>query len=217
MPREAVNAERTDVGRRADRAEAVQFSQSLEPIYELNRQTLALLAESIDEGGAVDDFHAGTTVGRMLGDIDRSTRQQLALCPFLLLDASFGEPAKWKSSEPAQDLIEAAQSECGCSARVIGLAQATCALSWHLVRTDQVAATLVLGVSRECAAVIAQSGVTELQEIAARLVQHRWFKPRWHDRPDVWRQLIHLAETTPRTPVATHGLQLFLSDLLGTK
>lgn len=198
-----------------ERAEALQFSQSLEPIHDLNRRILALVAEPIDSDGAHVDFHIRTPIGHVLRDIDRSTRQQLALCPFLLVDASFADATRWKSSAASQDYAEAAPSQNDCSSRVLDLARATCALSWHLLRTDQVAATLVLGISPQCAAVIAQSSLTQLQDVAARLVQHRWFKPRWHDRPEVWGRLIRLAQTAPRTPVAIHGLQLFLGDLLG--
>lgn len=215
MPREAVKAQRLDAGHPAERTEALQFSQSLELIYDLNRRMLALLAEPIDEGGAYNDFHVGTPIGQVLRDIDPSTRQQLALCPFLLLDASFTDAARWKPPEAVQQHVEAAPSQTNSATRAIALGRATCVLSWHLVRTDQVAARLVLGVSPECAAVIAQSGLTELQELAARFVRHRWFKPRWHDRPDAWRRLIRLAHMTPRTTVAIHGLQLFLGDLLG--
>ena len=215
MPRESVKA--LDLERPPERAEALQFSRSLEPIYDLNRRMLALMAEPIRESRTHDGFHMGMPLGQVLRETDPSTRQQLALCPFLLLDASFGDAAKWKPSEAVEDYAEAAPSQADCATRVITLARATCLLSWYLLRTDPVAARLVLGVSHECAAVIAQTGLADLQHVATRLVQHRWFKPRWHDRPDAWQRLIRLARTGPGTSAATHGLQLFLGDLLGVE
>jgi hypothetical protein len=209
MSRAAVKALHSNLRRVPARAEALHYAQWLEPIYDLNRRMLALLTEPMDEG-AQHDFHAGTPVGDALRDIDPSSRERLALCPFLLLDASFRDANRWTPSEHA----EAAPSHCTAGTRVVGLARATCVLSWYLLRTDQVAAMLSLGVSQECAAVIARSGLTELQEIAARLVQHRWLKPRWQDRPQVWRRLMHLAQATPPKPVAIHGLQLLLGDVL---
>jgi hypothetical protein len=209
MSRAAVKALRSNVGRVHERHEALHYSQWLEPIYDLNRRMLALLAEPMDEG-AQHDFHAGTPIGDALRDIDPSSRERLALCPFLLLDASFRDATKWMPSAHA----EAAPSHCTAAARVVGLARATCVLSWYLLRTDQVAAVLSLGVSQECAALIARSGLTDLQEVAARLVQHRWLKPRWHDRPQVWRRLACLAQATPPKSVAIHGLQLLLGDVL---
>lgn len=209
MSRAAVKVLHSNLGRVPERAEALHYAQWLEPIYDLNRRMLALLAEPMDED-AQQDFHAGTAIGDALRDIDPSSRERLALFPFLLVDASFRDVTRWTCSEHAV----AASSLGATGSRVVGLARATCVLSWYLLRTDQVAATLSLGVSRECAAVIARSGLTELQEVAARLVQHRWLKPRWHDRPQVWRRLICLAQATPPKSVAIHGLQLFLGDLL---
>ena len=212
MPSTALKAQRSELGRRSEHAEALPFSRSLEPIYDLNRRVLALLAEHIDAGTQSDLL--GTSIGYALRHIDPSIRDQIALCPFLLVDASFGDGSKWKTLEVVPEYAEAASLETDPVRRVLPLARATCGLSWCLVRTDPVAARLVLGVSIECAGVIARCGLTELHEVAARLVQFGGFKPRWHDRPEVWKRLIHLAQTKSRCPVAVHGLQLFLGDLL---
>jgi hypothetical protein len=212
MSRAAVNVLHSNLERVSERAEARHYAQWLEPLYDVNRRMLALLAEPMDEG-AQHDFHAGTAIGDALRDIDPSSRERLALCPFLLVDASFRDVTRWTSSDHAV----AAPSLGTAGSRVVGLARAICVLSWYLLRTDQVAATLSLGVSQECAAVIARSGLTELQEVAARLVQHRWLQPRWHDRPQVWRRLVSLAQATTPKSVAIHGLQLFLADLLNAQ
>lgn len=209
MSRAPAKVLRSNLARLPERADTLHYSQWLEPTYDLNRRMLALLAEPIDEG-AQHDFHAGTPIGEVLRDIDASSREQLAHCPFLLLDASFRDVSRWTPCEHA----EAAPSRCTAGTRVVALASATCVLSWYLLRTDRAAAMLSLGVSSECAALIERSGLTELQEVAARLVQNRWLKPRWHDRPQVWRRLIRLAQATPPKSVAIHGLQLFLGDLL---
>lgn len=209
MPRHSAKVQRWDLGRQSERVEALRFSQSLEPIYDLNRRTLALLAEPMDEG-AHHDFQLATPIYHVLREIDASIREQIALCPFLLIDASLSDATKWKLSEHA----ESVPWHLDGATRVLELARATCVLSWYVLRTDEVAARLILGVSQDCAALIAQCGLTELQQIAARLVEQRAFKPRWHDRPDIWRQLIRLAQTTPPKPVAIRGLQLFLGDLL---
>jgi hypothetical protein len=210
MPPEAAKGQRWNLGRQCERVEALRFSQSLEPIYDLNRRMLGLLAEPMDEG-THHDFQLGTPISHALREMDSSIREQIALCPFLLVDASLSDATKWKLSEYA----ERVPPHLDGVTRVLELARATCVLSWYLLRTDELAARLILGVSQDCAAVIAQSGLTELQQIAARLVQQRSFKPRWHDRPDIWRQLIRLAQMTPPKPVAIHGLQVFLGDLLG--
>jgi hypothetical protein len=196
----------------SERAET--FSQWLEPIYDLNRRMLALLTERCRPGTDQLGFHAATPVGLALREAESSDRQQLARCPFLLLSAGFREPGKWQraSGHEPEFSIDAAL-KAASHAPVFALARGTCLLAWYLIRTNPVAARLVLGVSPECAVLIARSGLTDLQEVAARLVLHQWITPRWHDRPDVWLRLIRLARTTG-TSVGIHGLQLLLGDLL---
>lgn len=196
----------------SDRAETI--SQWLEPIYDLNRRMLALLTERCRPGTEQLGFHVATPVGLALREAQSADRQQLAQCPFLLLNAGFREPGKWQRAsghEPEFSMDAALKAT--SHTPVLALARGTCLLAWYLIRTNPVAAQLVLGVSPECAVFIARSGLTDLQEIAARLVLHQWITPRWHDRPDVWRRLIRLASTTG-TSVGVHGLQLLLADLL---
>jgi hypothetical protein len=208
MPREALNVQRSDRARPAERIEADHFAHWLEPIHDLNRRMLALLAVPMREHEQYD-FHAETSIGHALRDIDAAAREQLARCPFLLIDASFNNAANWTPAEYA----DVAQQH-HASPQVLALARATCVLSWYLVRTDHVAAMLALGLSQQSAVVIARSGLTQLQEVAARLVEQRSFRPRWHDRPDTWRRLIRMAQASPPKSVAIHALQLFLGDLL---
>lgn len=193
---------------------AETFSQWLEPIYDLNRRMLALLGERCRPGTEQLGFHVATPVGLALREAQSSDRQQLARCPFLLLNAGFREPGKWQcaSSHETEFSMDAALKSASHTP-VLALARGTCLVAWYLIRTNPVAARLVLGVSPESAVLIARSGLTNLQETAARLVLHQWITPRWHDRPDVWRRLIRLARTSA-TSVGVHGLQLLLADLL---
>jgi hypothetical protein len=213
MPCRAIKSAAPDPMQIAERSEA--FSQWLEPIHDLNRRMLALLSERCRPGTEQLGFHLATPVGLVLREAQPSDCQQLAQCPFLLLNAGFRDASKWQRArghEPESSMDAALKA--ASHTPVLALARGTCLLAWYLIRTNPVAAKLVLGVSPECAALIAQSGVTELQDIAARLVLHQWITPRWHDRPDVWRRLIHLARTTAGTSVGLHGLQLLLGDLL---
>jgi hypothetical protein len=103
----------------------------------------------------------------------------------------------------------------GLDMQLLNLTRATCVLGWHLARTDQIAARLILDASTECAEAIARLNLTDLQEIAERMVLFHQVKPRWHDRPEVWRRLIRLAQTSPHRPFASvniRGRQLFLGD-----
>jgi hypothetical protein len=212
MPRRVLKSQPSDF-RSIDGDKVHSFSQSLEPIYDLNRRMLALLSEP---GNAEHpDFHAGAPVGLALLDVGPSALQQLAQCPFLLLDAGFDTAGYWRLEE-GPEIIADQQAIKQTGVRVLALARATCLLGWYLVRTNPVAARLLLGASSESARQIALCGLTDVQEIAIRLVAHRHFLPRWHNRPEVWRRLVDLAKRTSGIRVGVHGLQLLLGDLVAT-
>jgi hypothetical protein len=197
---------------------SAQHRLSLEPIHDLNRRALDLLAGHSDATIDCGDFHPATSVGRMLHGVGEWTLQSLALSPFLLADASFEDANRWRSlviqgaAEPRPSLIPESHTA------VLSLAYSTCLVAWHLARTDRVAARLILGLSGECAATVARIGLTDLQRIAVCIVRRQWLRPRWHDRPEVWRRLIRATQASRHAtpgPVSVRALQLFLGDLLG--
>jgi hypothetical protein len=217
MISQARNFEHAQVAPLAESGATVRVPQSLRPIHDLNRRVLTLLAQpKVDAAGS--DFHRDTEVGRVLCDADPAVQDALAHCPFLLVDASFRDAVRWQSTarHSAENRTHNGSEP---PANILDLARASCLLAWHLVHSDHVAAKLILGVSPECAAHISQKSLTEIQEMAVQLVQHRCFRPRWHDRPEVWRGLISLMQSSsgPATAaVSIRGLQFFLGDLVAT-
>lgn len=198
-------------GRRIAWNEALRFPQSL------NEQMLALLVKMSDTYSETPDWADWIQVRRALLEIDPPVRQSLALCPFLLLDAGFRDPMRWQQTATNATHLQTRETPVlvDLDMKLLNLARATCILGWHLARTDQIAARLILDASPECADAIARLNLTDLQEIAERMVLFRQFKPRWHDRPEVWRRLIQLAQTSPRRAFASvniRGRQLFLGD-----
>lgn len=208
----STKAEDRDPERQRAGSEAPRLPQSLlEPIRDLNQQLLGLLVEHADN----PEFQAGSQLGRALRDVDPKTRENLALCPFLLLDAGFRDPMRWQQAAAAveQALAEQTRSAAEPSSKAFNLGRAACVLGWHLVRTDPIAAGLILDVSPQCAKLIARLSLTDLEQIAEQLVRHGRIQPRWHDRPEVWRRLIRLAQTSPRRAFASvniRGRQLLL-------
>jgi hypothetical protein len=192
-------------------ASTESFSEALEPIYDLNRRMLALLSQPSAHRAEHLGFHNKTPVGLVLRNTECSDRERLAQCPFLLLNAAFRDPGKWQLAQRNSPVIRAALPD---AHGVLALSSGTCLLAWYLVRTDSVAASLVLGASKECAALIARSSLSELQDTAARFALNGWITPRWHDRPSVWERLIRLAGPTTHASAGIHGLQLFLGELL---
>jgi hypothetical protein len=87
-------------------------------------------------------------------------------------------------------------------------------LTWHALRADEQTSYL-LGVTPAVAAVIAGLALTEIDRIA-----ERWFgylRPRWEDRPAVWRQLLQSSQPPDLRRAresSLRGLQLIVGELL---
>ena len=90
-------------------------------------------------------------------------------------------------------------------------------LAWHGVRSDPVGSCL-LGVSPEVARIIAGFSLTELDRVVER--RFRYVRPRWEDRPAVWRALFLSAQSgdARRTgEVNLRAIQLMTGDLLPSR
>jgi hypothetical protein len=90
-------------------------------------------------------------------------------------------------------------------------------LAWHSVRSDPVG-SLLLGVSPDVARIIASFSLTELDRVVER--RFRYVRPRWEDRPAVWRALLLSAQSHDgrcTREVTLRAIQLMTGDLLATR
>src|SRR4029077_13858496 len=72
------------------------------------------------------------------------------------------------------------------------LARATLMLAWHTARSDR-HLTFLLGLTPEVAAIIADLSLSEIFQISDARFKHA--RPRWEDRPAVWRRLFMVAHS----------------------
>jgi hypothetical protein len=96
----------------------------------------------------------------------------------------------------------------------VPLARATLMFAWHSLRADRNAACL-LGMSSAVSEAIAALSLTDIDRVVDRRFRH--LRPRWEDRPAVWRQLLQAAQSTDirRTrDVNLRGLQLLVGEML---
>jgi hypothetical protein len=121
-------------------------------------------------------------------------RQRAARRSVLLTDMQFANPPWWRSMKqhpmrpvPLPSWRGSFQRPCA-----IQLARATLMLSWHSLRSHPQDAAL-FGVLTPVAEIIASLSLTEIDRIVER--QFRHLRPRWEDRPAVWRALLLSAET----------------------
>jgi hypothetical protein len=85
--------------------------------------------------------------------------------------------------------------------------------AWHLARTQNAAARLLLGVPAHCTNLISARTLPQIHDLAER--HPEWLKPRWPARVKVWRELLLAAasgEGVALECARMHGLQLLAAE-----
>jgi hypothetical protein len=186
----------------------------LEPLIEINRQCVDLLCDL----AAADDH--SLPVVRELAPLWRSlapaSRQLMATCPFLLVEAGFTDELRWRRLRGPHS-IESPRAVSTAAALPLpaGFARRVLVYGWHLSRAEPSVARLALGMTPECLAQVAALGLQEIDQLCE---QHPgWVRPRWEARPDVWRPLLQaVARPTDAAlqRVRLRGIQLLAGAAL---
>ena len=150
---------------------------------------------------------------------DPAMRQRAAQRAFLLVDMEFGNQDWWHAAcnHPSQQMRTPSWRGSFPRASAIQLARATLMLAWNSVRADAATARILLGMTLPVSKLIADLRLDEIDRIAQKRFRH--VRPRWDDRPAVWRRLLLAAETDDEKlmhEVNLHGLQLLAGELLST-
>jgi hypothetical protein len=192
--------------------------ETLESLVELNELCLALLAEQAAARGAQPSLLL-RQVGELWRVLDAAARRRAAACPYLLVDAGFADPLRWRRTG-ALGVGDAGQAVYPTFFTVPGtteVARLVFTYAWHLARSQRTAARLLLGMSAPCAALIGHCSLRQIQDLAQTHPQ--WLKPRWPARVQVWRELL-LAAASGEAPVLErarlHGLTLLAADARGS-
>ena len=161
---------------------------TLETLVELNELCLALLAEQ----GAVRGASASLLlrqVGELWRALDAAARRRAAACPYLLIDAGFSDPLRWRLP-PAPQVADAEGSYPSFFTlpAATELARLVFTYAWHLVRSQASAARLLLGMPPPSAALIAHYTLPQIQALAES--RPGWLRPRWPARVQFWRELL---------------------------
>jgi hypothetical protein len=189
-------------------------SDAFESLIELNEQCLELLAEQ-----SLVATSQGSLLLRHVGEIwrtlDREARLRAAACPYLLVDIGFSDPDRWRC--PVGPYIEdATRNPYGnffTVPRALTVARQVFIYAWHLARSKDAAAQLLLGMPAHCMQLIAACTLPQIHELAEN--HPDWLRPRWPHRVKVWRELLLAAasgEVMALENARMHGLQLLAAE-----
>lgn len=167
--------------------------QSLAPLREVNDrciEMLALAARKERAGSPSLVAHLKDVLLRVTPEI----RDRAAGRPVLLTDMQFTNAPWWRAARAHPTRPAPLPSWRGSFPRpaAVSLARGTLMLAWHSLRSSAESAVL-LGVLPGVAELIAELSLTDIDSIVERRFQH--IRPRWEDRPAVWRRLLLAAES----------------------
>ncbi|HEX5463056.1 MAG TPA: hypothetical protein VFX20_24060 [Steroidobacteraceae bacterium] len=189
--------------------------EMLEALAEVNHRCLGLLSEQALAPGAQAQGQGLRQVGELWRALDERSRWQAAACPYLLVDACFGEPQRWQwlsgsrvgepPGPPAASFFTVPQTA--------AVARTVFVYAWSLVVSHSAGARLILGIHPQCASLLGACTVPQVHELA----EHNagWLRPRWLNRTRLWRQmLVAAAEDDGATLERTRmqGLQMLAAE-----
>jgi hypothetical protein len=183
---------------------------ALAPICEINEQCLHMLASAARQARTPSDSFIHQLFS-LIGPLDSAAIKAAARFPFLLVDFGFRDARWWHQvtsghGRSAKDFEWLAPLP---RAPVMKLARATLTLAWHTVRTDAETSLVLLGITPEVSPMVSALRLQDIDQVAERYF--RRVRPRWEDRPAVWRQLLTCAMSTEVDSAhefVLHALQL---------
>lgn len=188
--------------------------EMLEALADVNHQCLGLLAEQ-----ALALAPQGQPVLQQVGELwralDERSRWQAAACPYLLVDACFGDPQRWQclSGSRLGEVSSAPYASFFTVPQTAAVARTVFVYAWSLVANYSAGARLVLGIHPHCADLLGACTVSQVHELAERGCG--WLRPRWLKRVRLWRQMLVAAAeddvvTLERSRM--HGLQMLAAE-----
>jgi hypothetical protein len=203
--------------RPAPRAE-IEARQLLGGVFEVNERCLEMLVNAARQEPK-GSFGLVRELCEILKETDPAARRRAACRSFLLVDMEFGNADWWRGA--GSHLSEQARLPYWRRSfpRASGtqLARAALLLAWNSVRSasDPAATRLLLGMTPEVSDVIATLRFDQIDRIAQK--RFRFVRPRWDDRPAVWRRLLLAARSDDLKLMDAfnlHGLQLLAGELM---
>lgn len=189
--------------------------------FEVNERCLELLVHAARQE-TKGCFRLVSELREILKTADPAVRRRAASRSFLLVDLEFGNSDWWRGA--GSHLSQYARLPSWGRSFPPGsgtqLARATLLVAWNSLRAarDRETVRLLLGMTPEVADTIARLKFDQIDRIAQK--RFRFVRPRWEDRPAVWRRLLTAARADSPTLIGEfniHALQLLAGELMEPK
>jgi hypothetical protein len=191
-------------------------AETLESVAELNDQCLELLMEEAKICEMASGHPLVADLRELWLAMDAEARRRASYCPYLLVDSGFVHVHRWAwvRGHEVRDQERVAQPKFFHSQKAIAVGRLVLTYAWHLARSKNTAARLLLGMSGQCAEHIAACTLNQIYELAEN--HPEWLQPRWPGHLRVWRELLTTAisgESQALEQVRTRGLQLLAAEV----
>lgn len=190
-------------------------AETLAALAELNEQCLDMLAQQYCCAATANSPLLVRETGPLLRVMDPDARHRAAACPYLLFDAGFADHQRWAwvSGNYVRDLEKRYGPPFFTIQQTRSMARLVFTYAWHLARSQNAAARLLLGMSAHCARLITVCTLRQIHDLAE--AHPDWLQPRWPARPQFWRELLVSATSGDATAIEharMRGLQLMAAD-----
>lgn len=190
-------------------------AETLAALAELNEQCLDMLALQYCASPTPQAPLLVRESGPLLRVMDADARHRAAACPYLLFDAGFADQQRWAwvSGNYVRDLDKKGIPPYFTVQQTRSMARLVFTYAWHLARSQNAAARLLLGMSAHCARLISVCTLRQIHDLAE--AHPGWLRPRWPTRADFWRELLVSAtsgDAAAMEQARMRGLQLMAAE-----
>lgn len=190
-------------------------SETLESLAELNDQCLELLRDEAKSCCFRTGHPLLADLRELWTALDGAARRRASWCPYLLVDAGFLHVQRWAwvRGHHVRDEERIIEPKFFTTTRSTTVARLVFTYAWHLTRSQHSAARLLLGMSGQCAELIAACTLKQITDLAEH--HPEWLQPRWPGHIRVWRELLTTAisgESQALEQVRMRGLQLLAAE-----
>jgi len=187
----------------------------LAAFHAINQRCLELLIDAAQQNAA-GGFPLVRELRDLFGGLNPEIQTRAARCPVLLADMHFANAEWWcvATEQPARAMPLAASQGAFAKSGGVILARATLLLAWHTAHAAPHQASL-LGMTADVADIIGRLPITEIERVAEKRFRHA--RPRWEDRPAVWRRLLLSAQSGSllrAREFSLYSLQLLTADVI---